>query len=57
MSQPIIMELKSIDKFISGIPKAELHLHIEGTFEPENIEYLATVNGGPDERRWIILKF
>ena len=22
-------------KFIEGIPKAELHLHIEGTFEPE----------------------
>ena len=25
----------SIDDFINGIPKAELHLHIEGTFEPE----------------------
>ncbi|WP_339711938.1 adenosine deaminase [uncultured Kriegella sp.] len=25
----------SIEKFIAGIPKAELHLHIEGTFEPE----------------------
>ncbi|HAH24693.1 MAG TPA: adenosine deaminase [Prolixibacteraceae bacterium] len=25
----------TIDQFIAGIPKAELHLHIEGTFEPE----------------------
>ncbi len=25
----------SIKDFIEGIPKAELHLHIEGTFEPE----------------------
>jgi len=25
----------SIEKFIAEIPKAELHLHIEGTFEPE----------------------
>ena len=25
----------SIEDFIKGIPKAEIHLHIEGTFEPE----------------------
>lgn len=25
----------SLEDFIKGIPKAELHLHIEGTFEPE----------------------
>ena len=25
----------SIEDFVKGIPKAELHLHIEGTFEPE----------------------
>lgn len=29
------MKKTSIEKFIAGIPKAELHLHIEGTFEPE----------------------
>ncbi|GAA3509436.1 adenosine deaminase [Aquimarina addita] len=29
------METSSIEQFIEGIPKAELHLHIEGTLEPE----------------------
>ncbi|GAA4270883.1 adenosine deaminase [Aquimarina gracilis] len=29
------MSTNSINKFIEYIPKAELHLHIEGTFEPE----------------------
>ena len=29
------MNTLSIEDFINGIPKAELHLHIEGTFEPE----------------------
>ena len=24
-----------MEAFIQGIPKAELHLHIEGTFEPQ----------------------
>lgn len=30
------------DKFIDGLPKCELHLHIEGTLEPEmvrNVEH------------------
>jgi adenine deaminase len=27
--------MTTIDNFIKGIPKAELHVHIEGTFEPE----------------------
>ncbi|WP_319574984.1 adenosine deaminase [uncultured Desulfobacter sp.] len=31
--------------FIQGIPKAELHLHIEGTLEPETLFRLAERNG------------
>lgn len=31
--------------FIDGLPKAELHLHIEGTFEPELMFSLAQRNG------------
>jgi adenosine deaminase len=31
--------------FIAGLPKAELHLHIEGTFEPELMFQLAERNG------------
>ncbi len=34
----------SIEKFIEGIPKAELHLHIEGTFEPELMFEIAKRN-------------
>lgn len=34
----------TIDKFIAGIPKAELHLHIEGTFEPELMFEIALRN-------------
>jgi adenosine deaminase len=35
----------SLDAFIRGIPKAELHLHIEGTLEPEMVFRLATKHG------------
>ena len=31
--------------FIEGLPKAELHLHIEGTFEPELMFAIAARNG------------
>lgn len=34
----------SIEKFIEGIPKVELHLHIEGTFEPELMFKIAKRN-------------
>ena len=34
-----------MDTFLQGLPKAELHLHIEGTLEPELIFKLARRNG------------
>lgn len=39
------MSLSPIDKFIEGMPKAELHLHIEGTFEPEMMFEIAQRHG------------
>ncbi len=36
--------LCSHDDFISGLPKAELHLHIEGSLEPEMMFLLAKRN-------------
>ena len=33
-----------LESFIKGIPKAELHLHIEGTFEPELMFEIARRN-------------
>ena len=35
--------------YIEGIPKAELHIHIEGTFEPELMQKIAKRNGLPFE--------
>jgi adenosine deaminase len=37
--------LKKMETFIHGIPKAELHIHIEGSLEPELMFELATKNG------------
>ena len=38
-------EKNNLKKLIEGIPKAELHLHIEGTFEPELMFEIAKRNG------------
>ncbi|HYS46533.1 MAG TPA: adenosine deaminase [Rhizomicrobium sp.] len=33
-----------IDKFVAGLPKAELHMHLEGSFEPELMFAIARRN-------------
>lgn len=38
------MDIISREKFIKEIPKAELHVHIEGTFEPELMFEIASRN-------------
>jgi adenosine deaminase len=37
--------MTSLNQFIAGIPKSELHLHIEGSFEPELMFAIAQRNG------------
>ena len=37
--------MTDLDQFITGLPKAELHLHIEGSLEPELMFALARRNG------------
>jgi adenosine deaminase len=41
---PIIAVMNNPRAFIEGLPKAELHLHIEGSFEPELMFELAQRN-------------
>lgn len=40
-----IVDQANIHRFIAEMPKAELHLHIEGTLEPEMMMTLAARNG------------
>ena len=37
--------MTNLSAFIAGLPKAELHMHIEGSFEPELMYALAQRNG------------
>lgn len=37
--------MADLDTFINGLPKAELHVHLEGTLEPEMMLALAERNG------------
>src|ERR1700727_1103973 len=37
--------MASLENFIEGLPKAELHMHIEGSLEPELMFALARRNG------------
>ena len=37
----MIAEMENLTKFLAALPKAELHLHIEGTLEPEMMQSLA----------------
>lgn len=37
--------MSELQKFIEGLPKAELHMHIEGSLEPELLFLLARRNG------------
>jgi adenosine deaminase len=40
-----IMTETALDRFIRGLPKAELHMHIEGSLEPDMMFRLAARNG------------
>lgn len=39
--------MTQMERFIAGLPKVELHVHIEGTFEPELMLAIAARNGLP----------
>ncbi len=44
-SRPAQLDRPALDRLIQGIPKTALHLHIEGTFEPELAFAIARRNG------------
>ena len=39
------MPKTAISPFIANLPKAELHMHLEGSLEPETLIKLAARNG------------
>ena len=38
------MDRDALENFLKALPKAEIHLHIEGTLEPEMVFELAKKN-------------
>ena len=38
-----------LEQFIAGLPKVELHVHLEGTITPEQRRKFAKRNGMPEE--------